>query len=58
MRAAPIPGLRNVERYAEWVEWCEDAASRRAAGPGWYVQFWDDVADVVCYIISAALESV
>jgi hypothetical protein len=57
MRATPLPGLRNVDRYAEWAEWCEDVASRNGAGPWWYVRLLESVGDVVRSAISAALDS-
>ena len=48
LRTTPIPGLRNVERYAEWVEWCEDVSIRNASDPWWYVQILESVSVVVC----------
>jgi hypothetical protein len=47
----PLPGLRNVERYAEWVEACE-YDSRRAAGP-WWLLFLEAIDKFVCEAIVA-----
>ena len=57
MRTAPLPGLRNVERYAEWVEACEYDSERRAAGPWWWLLFLEAIGKVVCEAIVEELDN-
>ena len=57
MRTAPLPGLRNVERYAEWVEACEYDSERRAAGPWWWLLFLEAIGKVVCEAVVEELDN-
>ena len=50
-------GLHNVEHYAEWAEWCAYDSERRAAGPWWWLLFWEAVGNVVCEAIVAELDN-
>ena len=54
LRPTPLPGLRNVEHYAEWVEWGESLFQGQ---PRWYASVLTTIADVVRNVIAGQLNA-